>query len=124
MAGEFFGVRAGKLRTRVSIEQRNDTLDAAGAIAPPAWTQIAVDWANVQPLSAASKRGGDEAIFAEQLRAEEWFEITMRYRSDITVKHRIVDLSSGKAMNVVRVSDPESRRRRLVILAQAGLVSG
>ena len=74
---------AGRLDRRVTIETPTDGVDGSGA--PSAtWAALATVWADVRPIS------GREFVAAGQTAAEATTRITIRWRADITTRHRIV----------------------------------
>ncbi|HGO5439938.1 phage head closure protein [Klebsiella oxytoca] len=96
-------MQAGKLRHRVTLQEpvkeQNPTTGAVINI----WRDVATIWAEISPLSAR------EFIAAQASQGEITTRITIRYRADVTRKHRILyrdgiyniegvlpDLRSGK----------------------------
>ena len=121
------GLRAGQLRSLVKIQARVDSTDASGGIQTQ-WNDVpnGIVWANVTPL--VLNRGG-ELTSAEELRAVKRFKVTMRYRTDITEEHRLLqvnreDNSADRPLNILSVNDPDSRRRQLLLICESGLTSG
>lgn len=76
-------VRAGDLRSRVTIQQPTETQDAFGE-PDVTWSTYATRWARIDYA------GGREFLGADALRTERRAVITMHYTSGITEKMRIV----------------------------------
>jgi head-tail adaptor len=122
---KYSGLRAGQLRDLVEIQSRVDSLDAANAPLPPTWIKIGREWANVNQIQGF-RAVEIEGVVAQQLFTSAAYEIRMRYRSDVTTKHRLVILGPplDVAVNILSIADPDGRRRQLLLICQAGLVSG
>lgn len=71
------------------------------------WTDVAVVWARVRPLS------GREVFYARQVSSLATHEVTCRYRPGIKTTGRFV--FSGRALNITGVLDSDSRRIELTI---------
>lgn len=92
---------AGKLRHRVALQEQIESQDATTGEVTPTWVTRAEVWAAVEPLSAR------EFIAAQSTQSQISVRITIRQRSDITAKWRV--LHRGKAYNVHGVlADPVS----------------
>jgi SPP1 family predicted phage head-tail adaptor len=76
-------MKIGRLRQRITIQAYVVTRDSFGA-EEPTWTDVATVWASVTPVS------GKEYFASAQVSAEVSTKITMRYRSGITPKMRVV----------------------------------
>lgn len=76
-------VCAGDLRERIVIEQVATTRDAVGGQVET-WSNLATLWARVQPTSAS------ERFYRQATNAAAGWKISIRYRTDITTKMRIV----------------------------------
>lgn len=103
---------AGRLRQRVRIEQNNPVRVGAGR--EDAWSAIAT---NV-PAEVLPKNGGE--IFAQGLeRSTQFYAITIRFRTDIKVEHRLIwgDIT----MAIRTCADPGNRRESLLIVAESGV---
>jgi len=102
-------MRAGPLRHRVTIEQKNPTRDTHGGEVP-GWTTLATVWAAVEFLQ------GREYFDAQQIQAQANVRVRLRYRSDVTSDMRVV----WDSRNFLIVAPPmeDSKRRELVLLCQ------
>lgn len=98
--------RVGELRERPTIEAQSQTADAAGAIATT-WTPVATVWARMKPLSAG------QVVLAGRDDAVRQYQMTIRYRTDVTTNHRIV--WRGRRFDVTGVTDPTEQRQFLTV---------
>lgn len=101
----------GKLRHRVILQAEGETADAGGGFIRT-WSNVVTVWARVEPL-----RGGEQ-IAAMQLEDTVTHRVTMRHRTGVTSKSRL--LHRGRALSVRSVTDPEERNRFLVLLCEEG----
>ena len=103
---------AGDLRERVTIETATRTGDGAGGEVV-SWTALATVWANVQSLS------GTEVTEAERAEARGQYNVTIRFRDDVTAAMRLQ--WRGEVLNIRNVRDGDGRRRRLIMRAEGGV---
>jgi SPP1 family predicted phage head-tail adaptor len=102
-------IRAGELRDRVTIQQPTTT--SGGAWGPqPGWSDLTTVWAKVLRVAASERsvQDGVQSVVSHR--------ITMRYRPDLTSKHRLV--YRGRPLDIVGVNDPDGRRHELLIEAR------
>lgn len=104
------------MRHRVTFETIVKTQDAygqqTGDIAPGApGTLVATVWADVQDLS------GHELFSAEGMHSQVTTRITCRWRSGIlpSMQARYTTGGQSRVFDVLAVSDPEGRRRELIV---------
>ena len=99
---------AGSLRHRIVIEEASGLPSANGDYSSRPWYEIDEVWANVKLLGGREREDGRSVtdLFAE---------ITIRYRSDITPKMRVLHDSNVYEINDVR--DMDGRKRYLIIKA-------
>jgi SPP1 family predicted phage head-tail adaptor len=76
-------MQAGRLRHRVTIQEKNASRNTYGEEVP-AWSEIATVWAGVEPLR------GREYLEMRQVQAEVTTRIRMRYLSGIAPEMRVV----------------------------------
>ena len=76
-------MNAGRLRHRVTIQEKSVTDNAAGEEIIT-WSDVATVWAAIEPVRGA------EFWEAQQEQAERPAKIVMRYRSDVTVANRLI----------------------------------
>lgn len=109
-------MNAGKLRHRVTIQQKIIGVDAFGG-PDETWVDVGVDVpASIEPLQ------GRELASAQTVNAETTTRIGMRYRSGLIPANRII--FEGKFYNLQSVIDPDLRHRELIIMASEGLNEG
>jgi len=108
-------LKAGDLRHRITIQQRSTSEDAVGQLLLT-WTDVATTWAKVEQLA------GRELMTASAERAENTARITIRYRSDLVEKMRI--LYGAIIYDITSVSDIEGRRRELEVMCKTGVSNG
>lgn len=89
-------LHAGRLDRRVTIQAVTPTLDAArGPV--ETYADLATVGADVRPIS------GREFLAADQDRTETTTRITIRWRSDVTTRNRVVH--DGTTYAIVHVAD-------------------
>jgi SPP1 family predicted phage head-tail adaptor len=99
-------VCAGDLRERVAIEACTEDRDEVGGRVE-VWSTIATVWARVMPMSQR------ESWYRQQTNAAAAWKVHMRYRADLTTKHRIV--WGIRVFEIRGVANPDERRRWLEI---------
>ncbi len=102
-------MKAGMLRHRVTIQQATETQNSYGEIVQ-AWTTVATVWASIEA------RGVRESFAASQQFATADHIITIRYRSGVTAKMRIV--YGSRVFDIQGAVDPDGRKRTLMIYAK------
>lgn len=102
-------MQAGRLRHRITIQQKAPTRDSFGGEVE-AWTAVATVSASVEPLD------GREFLEARQLQAEVTTRIRIRYRTGIVPQMRVV--WGSHTYDVQAVIDPASRRRELQLMCK------
>ena len=108
-------VRICDLRHSVEIQAENATVDAGGGLGDP-WaipTVIATVRMCIEPLR------GSERVRAMQLESPVSHKMTMRYRSDVTARNRL--LFDSRLFNIRSAIDPDERKRWLEIMADEGV---
>lgn len=108
-------MEAGRLRHRVTIQQKSATTDAFGGRVET-WADIATVWASVEPLQ------GRELASAKATYPEVTAKITMRYRDNVTEVNRIK--FENKYYNLTPGNDKDMKHTELVFLASEGLNEG
>jgi len=108
----------GAMRHRITFQAENPVSDGAGGQGDP-WASpsvVATVWANIKPKS------GNERFHGEQIEAAVTHMITIRHRTDITAKHRI--LFGARLFNIRSIRDRDDERTRYqVIMAVEGVVT-
>jgi len=100
-------MRAGRLRHRVTIQQKVPTRDTFGGELVT-WSPVATVWASVEPLQ------GREYLAARQLQAELTTRIRIRCRTGILPQMRVV--WGSHTYDIQAVIEPESGRRELQLM--------
>lgn len=99
-------MRAGKLDKYVELQNYTEAPDATGH-GVKTWATYDSVWAHLRTLS------GNERIAAQQVKAIQTHEITIRYRSDVQVNHRVVYGSRIWDIKDVRDIDEQNREIRM-----------
>ena len=100
-------MRAGKLNSRVTVQQQSATQDALGQPVQT-WTDVATLWASIVHVS------GIEAIKADALTSTVRASIQVRYNTAITAGMRAV--SGATTYNIIAVL-PDMARKEYTNLA-------
>lgn len=110
-------MQAGKLRHRVTIQDKRRVQDAETGRLTESWVNHATVWASVEPLSAK------EFIAAAATQTQVTALIKMRARDDILPTMRI--LHRGQAYNIHGVlPDPNSGRHWITLPVSQGVSDG
>ena len=110
-------MQAGKLRHRVTLQKPVKHRDPQTGAVIPGWEDVKKIWADVVPLSAR------EFVASQAVQSEVTTRITIRKRSDVTNKHRI--LFRGQVYNIEGVlPDPVSGLEYLTLPCSEGVNDG
>ncbi|WP_226578884.1 phage head closure protein [Acuticoccus sediminis] len=90
-------MRAGKLDRRVTLERLTDGGTDAFNVAIEEWAEVATVWAQARP------NRGAERFTAAEVNGSAVMSFQIRYRSDVTVKDRLV--YEGRVWNIVDVRE-------------------
>jgi head-tail adaptor len=97
-------VRAGELRTPLTLEEPSETVVAGEATV--VWTDRGMAWGKIEA------EGGSEG----RLTAEASYQITMRYHPTITARWRIGVKGTTRKFTITGPPvDPDFRRRELLL---------
>jgi SPP1 family predicted phage head-tail adaptor len=96
----------GQMRERVAIYSQAQAVDVVGDITTT-WTQVATCWARMEPLSA------NQVELAGRDDATRRYQMTVRYRTDITTNSRI--MWRGRRFDVQGITDPTEQRVFLTV---------
>ena len=102
-------MRAGALRSRITIQHRADVANDIGELVPT-WATLAAVWADVRHTS------GTEAIKADASASIVRASIRIRFRSDITAAMRAL---VGSTIYEVQAVLPDQRREYLDLVCEA-----
>jgi SPP1 family predicted phage head-tail adaptor len=97
----------GDLRARVRLEALVSTADSHGGTVST-WTLIATVAAAVWPVS------GREAVLAGQMTAVSTAVVWIRWRTDLSVKDRVV--FGARVLQIENIDDPDGRRTWLRLM--------
>ena len=92
----------GRLRRRVSLQEKSRVTDVGGGAAET-WATVATVWAAVE------ERLASEISTAEQTQARVAVTLTLRYRADVTTAHRVVIGARVLAIKAIRDIDGRGR---------------
>lgn len=95
------------MRHRVEIETPIETQDDYGGLGS-SWESYCDVWAQREDLS------GGELFQAQQINAEVSTQFTIRYRSGIDARMRVI--SDDVCYGINSVQDPDGRREKLLLL--------
>lgn len=110
-------MHAGRLRHRVSLQEQVETRDNETGAVIVAWQEFGKAWSAIEPLSAR------EFVASQAVQSEVVARITMRYRSDVTAKNRIVH--NGRVYNIEGVlADKDSGLEYMTLPCSEGLNEG
>lgn len=104
---------ASRLRERVTLQAEARTSNGQGGFTT-AWSDVATIWAEVIGLS------GDESIQAAIERSSIRYRVTIRKRSDVSPRNRLVWGSTKLDVRSV-IADPRNDKAALVLICEAGL---
>lgn len=99
-------VQPGRMRERVVLQQAAVTVDASGDPAY-AWSDVATLWSRVEPS------GGGVEVSADRRSAIEAYEVTIRWRTGVSARQRLV--WRGRYLQIERVENADERRQRLTL---------
>ena len=102
-------MRAGELRSRITIESYTATRDSMGGEVKT-WSTVATVWAS------KAHQTSREFFVAAKTNAEMTDLFIARYRSGVTPKMRVS--FDSKYYDIIGAYDPDSRRRELYLMAK------
>lgn len=103
-------VQAGDLDKRIAIIAATEIVDSSGSTIED-WTNptiICTVWAAMSIFS----RIADERPLANTRVAETFYGATIRYRTDVTVKHRVLEGSPARTFDIIAVQNDYANRNR------------
>lgn len=107
-------MQAGKLKRRITIQQKTITKDSSGIITET-WADFVTLWASREPLAA---RWG-EFFGAAAINAQDTIKYTVRYLSGKTIKPDMRVVDQGRTYTITAVlDDTDNDRRQTVIMAE------
>lgn len=110
-------MQAGKLRHRVTLQEKVEIQDSGTGATTPEWRDVATVWADVVALSAR------EFIASQANQGQITNRITIRYRPGVTNRNRII--CGTRLFNIEGVlPDPVSGREYLTLPCSEGVNDG
>ncbi len=110
-------MQAGKLRHRIRLQKPVRSQSPVTGAIVNSWADVATLWANVTDVSVR------EFVAAQAGQSELTTRITIRYRSDVSAKHRII--FRGKIYNIHGVlADDKSGSEYLTLPCSQGVNDG
>jgi SPP1 family predicted phage head-tail adaptor len=107
-------MRIGPMRHRVTIQSATLAQDAHGQEIET-WANLATNptvWADVQVAPSGERFVGG----AEQVQATVSLKVKIRYRTDVTVKMRLVE--GSRYLYIENVYDPKGQYRELILMCR------
>lgn len=104
-----FNIESGKLRHRITIQQRSTTQDVYGE-PTDTWTTFATVWASVEPII------GREFFASEQVQAEVTTKIRIRNLDGILPKMRVS--FGSKIYDIKAIMNIEERNREILLMCE------
>ena len=101
------GVTAGRLDKRVTLQSATSARDGHGQ-AVETWSDVATVWAAVEPIR------GREFFAAQQVSAETTHRVTMRWRSGVSPKWRVV--FGGRTFRIESVINVREKNERIELM--------
>lgn len=104
-------MRAGNLRTRVTIQTPGQGIDEYGVPTQETWSDLATVWAEVKPITGRERWASDYTANIATT------AVSMRYRDDIQPNYRVL-----YGERVLRIAGPpinvDNRNRELVLTCE------
>ena len=102
-------MESGKLRNKISIQEATEVDGSMGSSQSLTWANVEDTWwANIRHLSSR------EMVNAQGVAADATHQITMRYYSSLTPKHRI--LYGSRVFNISSINNINERNRTMVVI--------
>ena len=106
----------GKLRHNLVIQAQSRSSDSGGGVRHT-YSTLATVKGSVEPT------GGNTSFFGDQIEGRTTHKITIRYRSDVTTKHRINFSADSKIFKINRILNIGTRDRYLEMLCEEGVAT-
>lgn len=102
-------MQAGRLRHRVSIQQRVEARNGYGELIST-WSTLATVWGSVEPIR------GREFFEAEQVQSEISTRVRIRYYDGITAQMRV--LFGSRKLQILAVIDVNERHKEMQLMCK------
>ena len=106
----------GKMRHSLTIQAQSRSNDTAGG-ARRTYSTLATVWGSIEPV------GGNLRLYGDQIEGVSTHKITIRYRSDVTTKHRINYSADSRIFKINRILNLGTRDRYLEMLCEEGVAT-
>ena len=106
----------GKMRHSLTIQAQSRSNDSAGG-ARRTYSTLATVMGSIEPV------GGNLRLYGNQKEGVSTHKITIRYRNDVTTKHRINYSADSKIFKINRILNLGTRDRYLEMLCEEGVAT-
>ena len=106
----------GKMRHSLTIQAQSRANDSAGG-ARRTYSTLATVMGSIEPV------GGNLRLYGDQIEGVSTHKITIRYRNDVTTKHRINYSADSKIFKINRILNLGTRDRYLEMLCEEGVAT-
>ncbi len=106
----------GSMRHSLVIQAQSRANDSAGGVRRT-YSTLATVQGKIEPT------GGNTNFFGDQIEGRTTHKITIRYRSDVTTKHRISYSADSKIFKINRILNIGTRDRYLEMLCEEGVAT-
>ena len=103
----------GKMRHSLTIQAQSRSNDSAGG-ARRTYSTLATVMGSIEPV------GGNLRLYGDQIEGVSTHKITIRYRNDVTTKHRINYSADSRIFKINRILNLGTRDRYLEMLCEEG----
>lgn len=112
MSSSIKPIAAGRLRRKITIQQRAAGTDQYGG-PPPTWNDVLTTWGDVQPKAQNALL----AAIAGQAMPRLQYAVTLRYPPTISIKAgmRVLDVQANRTLLIHQVVDTDERHRMLTL---------
>ena len=106
----------GKMQHSLVIQAQSRSNDGGGG-ARRTYSTLATVWGSIEPI------GGNVQLYGEQIEGRVTHKIKIRYRSNITTKHRLNYSAQSKIFKILRILNVGSRDKFLEMLCEEGVAT-
>ena len=106
----------GKMRHSLTIQAKSRSNDSAGGTRRT-YSTLATVMGSIEPI------GGNVRLYGDQIEGTTTHKITIRYRSDVTTKHRINYSADSRIFKINRIMNVGTRDRYLQMLCEEGVAT-
>lgn len=103
-------MRTGSLSKRVVVKQTSFVMDGAGGTTPTQ-SETLETWANITPVR------GQRAFQYNQIIQATWYDVTLRYREDLTITKELILEYKGKTLVLHSVINKDEKSRVIQAIA-------